>query len=39
MGYEILLSPYEVGTTLKPHETINGKVKNLSKRTKRKDYH
>ena len=27
----------EVGTTLKHHETINGNVKNLSKRIKRKD--
>jgi hypothetical protein len=34
MGYEILLSPYEVdevGTTLKHPKTINGNVKNLSK--------
>jgi hypothetical protein len=27
----------EVGTTLKHHETINGNVKNLSKRVKMKD--
>jgi hypothetical protein len=40
MGYEIILSPMnsnEVGTTLKHPETINGNVKNLSKRIKIKD--
>jgi hypothetical protein len=35
--YFLHIKSNEVGTTLKHPETINGNVKNLSKRIKRKD--
>jgi hypothetical protein len=35
--YFLHINSVEVGTTLKHPETINGNVKNLSKRIKRKD--